>query len=255
MQAGLYIAYTGARAAEKKMEQIANNLANSSSAGYKQDKSVEGGVEAAMLPLLLSADPEAALVTGEPPGGKLLYSTPIAQYVDVSPGPMNATGNPLDLAIDGEGFFTVATPAGERLTRAGNFHVDAQGDLVTVSGEKVLGGGGPIRVGEGSVFVAGDGQVMVDGAPVDTLRIQKVADPLTLVKEGKNLFSVTPGTALLPAGADTRIMAGMIEGSNVSMMQGMTEMVNASRMFEAYMKMMSTVSELNAKAASDLGRV
>lgn len=251
MQAGMYIAYTGARAAEKKLEQVANNLANISSAGYKQDRSVDAGV----VPAASVAGPDRLSLSGETGGARLLYSTPASQYIDLSPGAMRPTGNPTDLAIEGEGFFTVRTPQGDRLTRAGNFRIDAAGDLATVDGGKVLGTNGPIRIGEGKLGVTAEGQVTVDGAVVDTLRIQKPADPSVLRKEGHSLFAFPSDTRLLPASADSRIQQGTLEEANVSPMAGMSEMIEASRMFDAYMKMMTTISELNGKASNDLGRV
>jgi flagellar basal-body rod protein FlgG len=233
------------------MEQLSNNLANSSSVGYKQDKSVDAGI----VPLTVTMEPDVFVATGESPAGMLLYSAPAAQYVDLSPGPVRATGNPFDLSLEGNGFFTVMTEAGPRLTRAGNFRIDAAGDLVTAAGNKVLGTGGPIRVGAGLVAVGEDGQVTVDGAPVDTLKIQKVSNPSLLRKEGGVLFEAPPEAGLGPGGTETRVRQGSLEESNVSAVQGMTEMVEASRMFEAYAKMMSQISELNSKATGELGRV
>jgi flagellar basal-body rod protein FlgG len=247
----MYIAYTGARAAEKRLEQVANNLANASSAGYKQDKSVDSGV----VPAASAFGVPRVAPAGEATGGQLLYSTPALQYTDLGPGPLRPTGNPTDLSVEGEGYFTIQTQDGIRLTRAGNFRIDAAGDLATVGGGKVLGANGPIRVGEGALGVTAEGQVTVDGAVVDTLRIRKPADPALMKKEGHALFAVPEGVELLPAGADIRIQQGSIEESNVSPISGMTEMIEASRMFDAYMKMMTTISELNSKASNDLGRV
>ena len=251
MQEGMYIAYTGARNAERKLELIAQNLANASSAGYKQDKSVDKGV----VPMTFFVGSGEVSDTGTLSENALLYSTPAIEYVDFSPGPMRATGNPLDVALDGDAFFAVQGLQGERLTRAGNFRVDGAGNLVTPSGEKVLGNSGPIRVGEGALTVGRDGQVSVDGAVVDTLKLRKVADPQRLVKTGNSLFGAPPDLPLLPAGQDVTVNQGFIEESNVGAVQGMTEMIEASRMFEAYMKMMTTISELAAKASTDLGRV
>ena len=246
----MYIAYTGARNAERKLEQIAQNLANVSSAGYKQDKSVDKGV----VPMAFFAGKDQVSTTGEVSDTALLYSAPAIEYVDFSPGPLRATGNPLDLALDGDAFFTVTTPRGERLTRAGNFRVDGAGNLATPSGEKVLGSGGPISVGEGVLTVGRDGQLSVDGAVAGTLKLQKVADPERLVKTGNSLFEAPKDLPLLPAGQEVTVNQGFVEESNAGAVQGMTEMIEAARMFEAYVKMMTTISELAAKATNDLGR-
>ncbi len=252
MQAGMYIAYTGARAAERKIEQIANNLANVSSAGFKQDRTVQTGV----VPLVFASGPDTVSLSGETPGASLLYSTPAIHFTDYSPGVIRQTGSPYDLAIDGNGFFTVQTPDGKiRLTRGGNFHVGTTGEIVTPSGAKLLGSGGPIRAGEGDVVVTRDGQVSVDGAVVGTLRIQKVSDPQRLVKRGNSLFEVPADLPLQPAGADVTVMQGMLEESNVNPVAGMTDLIEVSRVFEAYMKMMTTVSDIASKATNDLGRV
>ena len=247
----MYIAYTGARNAERKLEQIAQNLANVTSAGYKQDKSVNKGV----VPMSFFVGQDQVSITGEVSDAALLYSTPAIEYVDFSQGPMRQSGNPFDVALDGDAFFTVATSQGERLTRAGTFRVDGAGDLATPSGEKVLGNGGPIRVGEGVLTIGRDGQVSVDGAVVDTLKLRKVADPQRLVKTGNSLFGAPQDLPLLPVGQDVTVNQGFVEESNTGAVQGMTEMIEASRMFEAYMKMMTTISELASKASNDLGRV
>lgn len=252
MQAGMYISYTGARAVEKKLEQIANNLANVSSAGYKEDRSVASGV----APAASAADIARLAASGEAPaGGKLLYATPALQYVNLQPGALRSTGRAADLAIDGDGYFAVRTREGERLTRAGNFRIDGEGDLATLSGEKVLGQGGPIRVGDGAFAVTADGRVSVDGSEVDALKIVKPTDPSRLRKTGSSQFAAEPGAGIVPASADVRVVQGSVEESNVSAIGGMTEMIEASRMFDAYMKMMTTISEMNSKASSDLGRV
>jgi flagellar basal body rod protein FlgG len=149
----------------------------------------------------------------------------------------------------------VQSKGGIRLTRAGNFRIDAAGDLATVDGGKVLGANGPIRVADGKLGVTAQGEVTVDGAVVDRLRLQKPSDPAALSKEGHSLFVVPQGTPLVAAGADVRVQQGSIEEANLSPVAGMTEMVEVSRMFDAYMKMMTTISELNSKASNDLGRV
>jgi flagellar basal-body rod protein FlgG len=250
----MYIAYTGARAAEKRLEQVANNLANVSSAGYKQDRTVDMGV----VPASSAAGAGLASLSGDitgGTGGQLLYSTPALQYTDLGAGPLRPTGNVTDMALEGDGYFTIQTKNGIRLTRAGNFRVDAAGDLATIDGGKVLGNGGPIKVGDGPLGVTDQGDVTVAGAVVDKLKIQKPSDPSRMTKEGHSLFVVPQDVALQPAGPNVRVQQGSVEEANVSPISGMTEMVEVSRMFDAYMKMMTTISEINSKAANDLGRV
>lgn len=251
MQAGLYIAYTGARANEKRMDQVANNLANISSIGFKQDKSYDSGITPAAS-LAAGGQPSSP---GETAGAQLLYAAPAGLYTDFSPGPLRPTGKQTDLSIEGDAFFTVQTERGIRLTRAGNFRLDAVGDLATFDGGKVLGANGPIHVGEGEFVVTDQGDVTVAGAVVDRLRLQKPADLTVLKKEGHGLFSFPEGTPLEPAGANLRIQQGSLEEANVTPMSGMSEVVESSRMFDAYMKMITTISELNSKASNDLGRV
>lgn len=247
----MYIAYTGARSAEKRIEQIANNLANASTPGYRRDRSIDAGVAPASF---LS---DLALVTagGESPDESLLYAVPSTTQIDFRPGTMRVTGNPMDLAIDGDGFFVVRTGDGDRLTRAGNFRVDADGDLATAGGDKVLGTAGPIHVGNGAFSVGSDGQVSVDGIPVDTLRIRTVADPETLTKVGGTLLAAPSASALVPAGSGVQVHQGMVEDSNVTPVAEMTDMIEASRLFEAYTKMMAAISETTSKATDELARV
>lgn len=251
MQAGLYIAYTGARANEKRIDQVANNLANVSSIGFKQDKTYESGV----VPAVSLAAGGQAGPGSETGGAQLLYAAPAGQYTDFGPGPLRPTGKQTDLSIEGDAFFTIQTDKGIRLTRAGNFCLDSAGDLATVDGGKVLGANGPIRVGDGEFVVSDHGEVSVAGAVVDRLRLQKPADVTALKKEGHGLFSFPEGTPLEPAGPNLRVQQGSLEEANVTPMGGMSEVIESSRMFDAYMKMIQTISDLNSKASNDLGRV
>jgi flagellar basal body rod protein FlgG len=230
------------------MDQVANNLANIASAGFKQDKSFESGIV-----------PAASLTAGGPgsetAGAQLLYAAPAGQYTDFGPGPLRPTGKPTDLSIEGDAFFTIQTEKGTRLTRAGNFRLDAAGDLATADGGKVLGTNGPVRVGDGELVISDHGEITVAGAMVGKLLIQKPVDLTVLRKEGHGLFSFPEGTPLEPAGPNLRVQQGSIEEANVSPMSGMSEVIESSRMFDAYMKMITTISELNSKASNDLGRV
>src|SRR6185369_3521445 len=158
MNSGLYSALSGNIAAMKRMEIISNNLANVNTPGFKKDKMLfesmlAGNVNPPAVPQGSTADP-------------ILQKDSV--IIDYSPGSVSQTGNNLDLAIDGDGFFVVSTPEGPAYTRQGNFRLSSDGTLVTADGYPVMGQGGAIRVQGSRVDIDGQGVVMVDGNPAGT---------------------------------------------------------------------------------------
>jgi len=174
---------------------------------------------------------------------------------DFSTGPMEMTGNVLDFALDGEGFFTVQTAAGQAYTRDGRFSLNDQGEVVTRNGERVMGEGGPIQINQtgGPLSAARDGSISQDNQIIGKLRVSNFATPAALEKVGNNLWRATdeqPTTA-----ANARVSSGFVEGSNVNAVKELTEMIEISRAYTSVAKMVQQSDELRGQSIEKLARV
>jgi flagellar basal-body rod protein FlgG len=245
MNSGMYAAVSGNLAAMRKLDMISNNLANVNTIGFKKDKmSFEG--------LLASA-------TNPPNVPQGTTADPILQkenlYIDYASGPVNQSGNPLDLAIDGDGFFAVTTPDGTAYTRQGNFRVSADGSLVTTDGYPVMGQqGGSIRILGSRVEIDAAGEVLVDGTPAGKISLVDFEKPYSLTKTGSTMFVPTdPQTA--PRPGKSGILQGHVEGSNVESISEMVQMIETNRYFEACSKVIKGFDDIAAKAANELGKI
>jgi flagellar basal body rod protein FlgG len=166
------------------------------------------------------------------------------------------SGNPLDVAIRGEGFFAVATPRGERYTRQGSFAVDAEGHLTTQRGERVQGENGDLRVGQGAIEIGEDGTVTVDDIPAGRLKVVSFGPTPALVAEGGAVFAPAPGTVATPVDSSAAdLQPGALEGANVDAVAGLVELVTVSRMFESYMRTLQRLDEVTARSINDVGRM
>jgi flagellar basal body rod protein FlgG len=177
--------------------------------------------------------------------------SPGTTRVDAQAGALSQTDNPLDLALDGDGYFTVQTQNGPRYTRAGNFQVDEQRNLVTADGYQVLGEGGPINLPPGATNIAvdTDGTVSADGAAVGKLELARFA-PNQMKREGGSLFSAT-GNKL--TGDAPKVRSGMLEASNVNIVRGVVDLVKVSRTYESLMRVIQGYHDVESRAARDLG--
>ena len=228
MDRGLYIAASGMLAEQIRQDQIANDLANAATPGYKADRTAQREFGALLL---------ANRATGATVGSQSTAVQVDNIETDFSPKPSRDTGEPLDFAITGEGFFGVRTAQGVRYTRNGQFTVSPQGTLVTAQGDPVLGRGGrTVRVGD-------DGRVDPRG-----LEVVRLENPR---KEGDNLVTGTPaGTA----GAG-QVRAGALEASDSDAARSMVDMIASLRAFEAGQKVIHSIDETLAKSASAVGSV
>ncbi len=239
----------GAMIYELKLETLANNLSNMQTIGFKADNVAQ-----------LTALPESGAgayanrVTGARLPGSSTAVLPMGTYTDFSPGPSRNTGNPLDVYIDGKGFFAVETPGGTRYTRNGSFTVDGEQNLVTQEGFKVLGEGGAIQIDGNDVTVDADGNVTVDGDQVDKLKIVDFSDSRLLVKDGRNLFRAVAGAAETTP-ETVRLQQGALEEANVDAVRIMTEMIEVLRGYESYQKTVQTLDSVESKAVNELGKV
>ncbi|MDP2360904.1 MAG: flagellar hook-basal body protein [bacterium] len=170
-------------------------------------------------------------------------------------GEFQQTGAPLDFALDGPGYFVVETADGERYTRDGHFLLSPEGVLVTADGLPVLGEGGLIRLGPGPVESTGDGRLAQNGTVVGALRVVEFDEPARLAKLGRNLWQPRPeDTQPAPATA-TRPVQGMLEGSNIQVVEQMVKLIEQERTYAFAHKALQIQDENLGKAVGDLGRL
>ncbi|WP_428560138.1 MAG: flagellar basal-body rod protein FlgF [Solidesulfovibrio sp. DCME] len=252
MEMSMYSAVFGALSTEMRLNLSANNLANVNTTGYKRDRV---SFEDVFFRYAhdYHVDPRGDLREKELlPRAELIAKPRLAeQKIDFSQGALQATGNPLDLALQGQGFFKVAAPGGSYYTRNGAFHRNADGMLVTDQDYPVLGNGGPIQIPEGkTVTVDSAGMIYVDSAQVGQLDVVTVQNPEALQKFGSNLYMPQTGTTIQEGVAQagrTEVAQGYLEKPNVEVVEEMINMIETQRTYEAYQKVMSSSSELDTK--------
>lgn len=227
---------------QRKLSVVADNLANMTTAGFKRE---DLGSEEAFMP-------KSRTNLFERRDGRDSFVREKATVTDFSQGEIELTGNPFDLVIEGEGFFVVQAPEGERYARGGNFVLDSQGRLVTPDGYPVQGEGGDIVFArnEHDVHVGADGLVSSNAGEKGRLRIVNFANTSQLVKQGKSLFrSQIPPTA----DPDARVKQGAIEKSNVSGIVEINTMIQVTRAYEQISDLIKKQSDLSSKAIERLG--
>jgi len=238
MDAGMYKALSGAVAQMHHLEVASQDLANVNTSGYKRQRLAFGEVLARRQP----AD--------DRPGGWVAIG---AQRTEWGQGALAGTGNPLDLAIEGDGFFVVQTARGERYTRNGGFTLKADGTLITPTGDPVLGESGPLQVTGQKIEVASDGTLRTEEGEIGKLKIVRFGEPRQGVKEGSNLFSSAPANIRL-ADDNVRIVQGSIEQSNMNPIDGMISLITINRQFESYQRAMSLMDSATERMIADAAR-
>jgi flagellar basal body rod protein FlgG len=225
---GLTHAAAALRYYERRQETAANNLANVSTDGFRGERAFA----------TLMSDGVVAARTA----------------TDARAGTLRPTGNPLDMAVGGDGYFVVQTPAGERLTRAGAFRLDAARQLVDAEGNAVLGDAGPVTLPAGTaVTVAADGTVRVDDRPAGRLRLEAVPPGAQMAHDGGARF--VPDASRRPvADADRRVRQGALEESNVSPVGALVDMIAVQRAYANVQKAVTVMDAVRGTAASELGK-
>jgi len=243
---------------EKRMEIIANNIANVSTTGFRRDTPIFASQVAPLSKANSLGGAE------DPTGGKSPLPVPwfivLDEVVtDFSQGIIRVTDDPLDIAIDGNGFFQVDTPSGVRYTRNGSFRLSTEGQIVTQNGNPVLGEGGVITLPPGLITIDEEGRISVQGneggAPVqvDLLALVNIEDLARMKRMGDNLFELVGANAtLFPEG---RVRQGALEGSNVDPITEMVAMITAMRHYEAAQKAMQAVDDMAIKNANQIGQL
>jgi len=229
MSAGLYTSLSGALANLDQVETVANNIANSDTTGFKRHQIRFDTILGAALP----------------------YARTAETRLDLSAGTSRPSGSPIHAAIDGPGFFVVRTEGGEELyTRRGDFRVGADGILRLPNGLEVQGGGGAITLPAGTPSLASNGTLAVNGAPVGRLRIVRFDSPEFLQKAGDSTVRA-PAEAQIQEAENTRVAAGFVETSNVSLSSELVSLILAQRSFEASMNALRINDELTQTLIQD----
>ncbi|MBW2632003.1 MAG: flagellar basal-body rod protein FlgF [Deltaproteobacteria bacterium] len=178
-----------------------------------------------------------------------------ATAVDYSPGSIRKTGNVLDLAINGEGFFAVQRKDGVAYTRDGRFTLNENGKLVTLDGDYVLGRGGKIVIEGNDIQISEEGMISVDGNEVDALKIVSFREPSALVKLSAGFYHNPDSLAGAEEEGNARVQSGYFELSNVQVIKEMVEMINIQRTFESYQKAIQTISEQDRLSTNRIGKL
>lgn len=254
MVRGLYTAATGMMVQSKKMDIISNDLANVNTTGYKKDETIISS-----FPDILTSKIGGQDVTGQnvkPIGNMSLGARVDEVYTSFTQGSLIKTDGVVDIAVQGDGFLSIGTPAGVAYTRDGQFSINGEGFIVTKEGYSVLGQEGPISVGEeylnagGSIKIDEKGNLIVNGEAMDTLALVDFADKRTLTKMGDNLYT----SITAPTEFGGSIIQGFIEASNVNPVTAMVDMITVSRAYEANQKMIQTQDTLLGKAVNEIAR-
>ena len=244
LNSGYYAACAGLKAQTEALELVANNLANLSTSGYR-------GQQATFHSLLSGYTGASATALNRAIND---YNVLGDTRTDLVAGSLAPTGNPLDLAIEGEGFFPVQTSAGLRYTRNGNFRTSAKNQLTTAAGDLVMGSQGPITVPAGALSISADGTISVEGAVAGKLRIVEFVPGTSPLSEGLGLYS-SSGAAPQDATA-SYVRQGMLESSNVNPVLATVSLMSVQRHFEMLQGALSAYyNTFNRIAAEDLPRI
>jgi len=238
-------AASGIRARIESLDMLANNIANASAPGFKADREFFGQY--------LSA--EAA----DSPESTTPAVLPVVerQWTDFAQGSMLPTGNPLDIAINGKGFFVANSSTGPVYTRDGSMRISPQGELVTLEGYAVQGQDGkPINLDNSlPVEITPDGMVKQGGQDVSQIAVVDFSDPAVLAKRGNNYFSLNVSTAQPTPATAAEIQQGKLEAANSQPAESAVRLVNILRQFETLQKAMTIGAEMNKRAVEEVARV
>lgn len=220
----------------REMQVIANNVANTSTAGFRRE-----GVIFSEYITRLDGEPSLSMAQGN------------ARHVDLAQAGLTQTGGTFDLALQGEGFFLLATPVGERLTRAGAFSATGEGTLVNRDGYTLLDAGGapvPVPFGARTVTVSSDGTLSADGQPVAQIGVWRPVDHLSLRHQAGTMFSATE----IDPATDATIHQGFLEDSNVQPVSEIARMISVQRTYELGQKFLEAEDERQRTVIQTLGR-
>jgi flagellar basal-body rod protein FlgG len=226
-----------------KQDQIANNLANINTTGFKQS-----GTFMKAYQKYLANDQHQPFANSEIKTDET--------YIDYSPGTMQKTDSPLDVYVQGSGFLTVMTPSGIRYTRNGNLSLNSEGFIVTSDGSKVMGKDGYLKVdNQFPVVITDNGEILQNGMSKGNLRISDFKKPYTLLREGNSYLKPQSLENTVGLSSNFVIKQGYLEASNVNTVQNMVSMISSYRNFEADQKALYAQDETLNLAVNQVGKL
>lgn len=264
---GIFTALSGALAQTTKIDTIANNIANVNTTGFKRDQQTFGeyltAFEKEGQVIQVPRVPASVESFYDMNGGEKAFVNSTGTYTNFEQGSLKYTGGKLDLAIDGAGFFEVSTPQGVQLTRAGNFTIDGNGQLVTKDGFSVLLEGDELAnpeqrtvtfSGQGQAYISDAGEVFEGERRLGKMSVLQIKNQDSLQKVGNNNYSIKPNMeAEFSKVAVPNLKQGFIETSNVNIVNEMTEMITAQRVFEGTQKAISAYDAMADKLINVVG--
>ena len=267
MNRGLYAACSAMLVQETHLDVVTNNLANVDTVGFRRRVPVSREFSALMDRVeKVSEDGETKIMTTPPftmnwkgkevIGGMALASIFSDSAMDTQPGVVRTTDAPLDVSVDGSGFFAVQDAGGNTYyTRQGNFIVGRNGTLATLDGMEVQGEGGPIAIDEAaSAEILNNGQVLADGDVVGQISLFTFENPTHLRQAGKNNLAPSENSGGPVPVEDVRLVPGTIEMSNVSVVEEMVRMIEVERAYEGASKALMTHDDETGKLITSFGR-
>jgi flagellar basal-body rod protein FlgF/flagellar basal-body rod protein FlgG len=244
MNSGFYSAFAAFSSRTDALEMLANNVANASTVGFKASHAFYRSFDSWTQPFNATPINQAINHFGVLGGA----------HLDLSPGNLEPTGNDTDVALERSGFFTIQAANGIRYTRAGNFSLNAQRQLVTAQGDLVLGEQGPIQIPNGQLSISADGTISVGGVLVSKLKIADPAPTTQLTAEGKNYF-IIPAAEVKPA-TTVSVRQGSLEMSNSDPVRSTVSIIELQRTAELMEKALSIFhNEFNRTAAQQIPTV
>jgi flagellar basal-body rod protein FlgF len=227
---------------QKEMDAIANNVANANTTAYKADR--------VSFNAYLSQPRGASAMNG------MIFPKMASPYREISEGTIGSTGNPLDVAIRGEGYMVVGTPQGQRFTRDGHLSIDTSGRLVSAGGQPILDDGGrPITIPEGSgaITISADGLISAGDRRLGNIRLVSFDDPQALKRVGGGLY--TAGNAPPKTAKNAELAQYSLEGSNIEPILEMTRMMEVSRAYQGALMIVDSEDDRMRRGIETLGKV
>jgi flagellar basal body rod protein FlgG len=236
MSDGIYVALSGALGESEKLDVVATNLANASTAGYQR-----------LRPVF-----HEALAQAQSGAASFQHETTSATTLDSTRGALRVTGRPLDVALPDASYLALTTARGERYTRAGSLSLATDGTLQTTHGDPIASENGrPIRAAadQGEVSLSPAGEVWQNGSMLGRAKVVTFAEPSRLVAEGGTVLAATVASGA-PTAATGKLEIGTVEESNTSVVGSMTELVSASRAFDAFQKAIEAFHQADQKVTT-----